>query len=285
VRITMKNTLNYLIALAVLLVAPQFAIAQQNNFTQTTLSAAVAGGSVNVGTPAPTYVQVTSATNIVGLGPNLSGTASQPAMTSIFVDRELMSVISVSGTLLQVARGQGGTVAVPHAKGSMVLAGYPFWFSQNDPGGSGGFSGVGSSACTGANVIAGPHINTRTGAQWICSSKTGTWVPGFNNPLAFSASGLTADVASVGGATVPSGPIFHVTGTNAITSWSIPVGCAAETVSGALPGACTFITIPDAAFTWAGGGNMAATGTAVANLPIIWIWDSGNQKWVALQSK
>lgn len=261
------------------------AFAQQNNFTQTTLSAAIAGGSVNTGQPPPTIVQVTSATNISGLAPNNVGTPSQPVQSSIYVDRELMSVLSVNGTVLTVARGQGGTVATPHAKGAMVLAGYPFWFSVNDPGGAGGFGGVGGEACTLANTIVGPRLNTRTGAQWICSSKTGTYVPGFNNPLAFSAAGLTADVASVAGATVPSGPIFHVTGTNAITSWSIPVGCPAETVSGALPGACSFITIPDAAFTWAGGGNIALTGTAVINLPIIWIWDSGNQKWVAIQSK
>lgn len=275
----MKNSIK-LLALSLLLALAPCAFAQQNTFTMTTLSAAVAGGSVNPGQPPPVYVQVTSATGIVGLGPNLSITASQPAMTSIYVDRELMSVIAVNGKVLTVARGQGGTVAVPHASGAMVLAGYPFWFSVNDPGGSGGFNGTSGDACTGANTIVGPRVNVRTGSQWICSSVTGTWVPGWNNPLASNYVGLSAAVASVAGATLPSGPFFHVTGTNAITSWTIPVGCPATTVS-----SCSFITIPDAAFTWAGGGNIALTGTAVINLPIIWIWDSVNSKWVALQSK
>lgn len=282
---TNMKKLTKLFAIAALLFVAVPSHAQQNTFTMTTLSAAIAGGSVNPGQPPPTFVQVTSATGIVGLAPNNVGTPSQPAQTSIYVDRELMSVLAVNGKVLTVARGQGGTVATPHSAGAMVLAGYPFWFSVNDPGGSGGFSGVSGESCTGSNTIVGPRLNVRTGAQWICSSQTGTYVPGFNNPLAPWSGGLTAAVASVGGATLPSGPIFHVTGTNAITSWTIPVGCPAETVTSATVGSCSFVTIPDAAFTWAGGGNIALTGTAVINLPIIWIWDSANQKWVAIQSK
>lgn len=271
----MRLATKALLYLAALLAFAFPAYAQQNTLTQTTLSADVTGTA--------TLLQVTSATGITGLAPNNNITASQPAQTSLFIDRELISVTSVNGTVIGVVRGQGQTVATPHRKGAMVLAGYPSWFQVNDPGGSGGFDGTSGGSCILANVVATPWVNTRTGSQWICSSVSLTWVPGWNNSLGPSWANLTAPVASVAGTTVPSGPIFHVTGTSAITSWGVPVGCSANTV--ATIGGCSFITIPDAAYTWAGGGNIALTGTAVINLPILWIWDAANAKWVALQSK
>jgi hypothetical protein len=273
-----------LIAVLAVLAFSLPSFAQQNTLTQTTLANDVTSAGTATNATTPTNITVTSATGIVGSSPNTSITASQPTQTDIYVDRELMTVISVSGTQLSVLRGQGGTVAAPHRKGAMVLAGNPYWFKVNDPGGSGGFDGVGGESCVLANVVATPWVNVRTGAQWICSSLSLTWVPGFNNPLgSVGSAGFTGAVASVAGATLPSGPIFHVTGTNAITSWTIPVGCSANTL--ATIGGCSFVTVPDAAFTWAGGGNIALTGTAVINLPIIWTWDPTNAKWVALQSK
>lgn len=273
-----QKTLKLLPLIAFLAIAPlSHAQSAQNNFTMTTLGAAIGGGSVNVGTPAPTIVQVVSATNIVGLAPNLQPTASQPQQTSIYVDRELMSVVAVNGTVLTVVRGQGGTVAVPHAKGAMVLAGYPFWFSVNDPGGSGGFSGISNEACTGSNTIVGPRLNTRTGAQWICSTITATYVPGFNNSLVPMAAAVTTAVAS-GTTITPSGPLFHLTGTTPVTTITTPVGCNATAVGG-----CSFTVIADTGTSsmFGTGGNLeiGAAITTLTGNQYVFVWDATSSKW------
>ena len=160
----------------------------------------------------------------------------------------------------------------------MVLIGNAIWFSVNDPGGSGGFDGVGGESCTQANVVASPRVNIRTGAQWLCSSITTTWVPGFNNPLIPMNAQPTTAVASAAGTVTPSGPLFHITGTNAITGFVIPIGCAANTL--ATLGGCSFTVIPDAIFTWTAAGNIALAGTAVVNKALTFVWDATNKKWV-----
>src|SRR5271166_1158623 len=107
----MKKTLTKLFTLAVLLSLCAFgASAQQNYLGQTTLAGAIAGQYFGPGStgnvPAPTLITVTSATSIVGANPNLAITASQPNFqTQLFVDREAMLVINVSGTALTVVRG------------------------------------------------------------------------------------------------------------------------------------------------------------------------------------
>src|SRR5208283_5377672 len=114
--------------------------AQQNYLGQTTLSAAVAGQYLGPGStgnvPAPTIITVTSATSIVGANPNLAITANQPNFqTELYIDKEAMLVIGISGTALTVVRGVAGTVATPHTTGAMVLFGQPRFFYKNDPGG------------------------------------------------------------------------------------------------------------------------------------------------------
>lgn len=255
------------------------AFAQQNTLTQTTLAADANGATVaSNGSPAPTTIQVTSATGISATAAYNGQTANYPTGSDIYVDRELMQVISVNGTVLTVVRGINGTVAASHRKGAMVLAGNPSWFYVNDPGGSGGFNGVVGDSCVLANVVATPRVNVRTGAQVICSSISLTYVPGFNNPLVPIASGVTAAVASAAGAVTPSGPLFHITGALAITGFNIPVGCSANTV--ATLGGCAFSVIPDGTFTWTSAGNIAIAGTAVVNKVITFIWDATNKKWV-----
>jgi hypothetical protein len=271
------KTLQKLFALTVLLALSPLAYAQQNLLTQTTLSAAIAGsflgqGVSSITNPPPQLVQVASATGIVGLSPNLGINASQPTQSAIYVDRELMLVTAVNGTTLTVVRGYGGTVAAPHTSGTMVLAGPPRFFYVQDPGGTSGFAGIGGVACTAANVVVSPWVNYRTGWQWLCSSVTGTWVPGWNNPMPPAA---TVTVASVAGATVPSGPYFSVSGTNAITSWTIPLG-----FNGTSSGGGCFTTIPTGIFTWTAAGNIAIAGTTTAvNIPVVWCWNASTSKW------
>lgn len=74
---------------------------------------------------------------------------------------------------------------------------------------------------------------------------------------------------SVAGAFVPTYPITRVSGTEAITSITIPY----EGFQG------TIILIPTAAFTWTTAGNIATSGTAVAGRSIFLTYDPNAVKW------
>ncbi len=278
----MINTLTKLFATLTILAAlamPSFA--QQNSLGQTTLAAAIGGTYIGSGAstniPAPTLVQVASVTSIVGITPNLSITASQPNQTYIYVGREQMRVTAVNGTQLSVVRGVNGTVAAPHPNGDMVLFGPSRFFYVNDPGGvttaGTGASGV---ACTAANVIVTPWLNVRTGAQWLCSTITGTWVPGWNN-AGGDFFGQTATVAAAAGVILPSGPLFIVSGAGAITGFTIPLGCDATAVGG-----CQFTIIAAAGstWTWTAAGNIMTAGTGTAGHSFNFIWSQSLLKWV-----
>jgi hypothetical protein len=290
VRITMKNTLKFSIAVLALLLGSFGASAQQNFLTQTTLAAAVAGQYLGPGStgnvPAPTLIQVASATGIVGASPQLSVTASQPNFQSeIYVDREAMLVIGVNGTQLTVVRGANGTVATPHSTGAMVLAGQPRFFYVMDPGGIAG-SGTGAGEisnvpCVLANVVVSPWVNIRTGAQWYCASTSLVWTPGFNNPgLPLGASNAT--VASVAGATNVGGPVFKVSGTNAITSWTFTgnqnIGVNGAATANTQVGG-QFCIIPTGAYTTTATNNIGAATTAVAGIVQCWYWNGPDGKW------
>jgi hypothetical protein len=246
----MKTLKQAFLSLALLLI-PTLASAQQNTLTQTTLAAAL-----------------TSSGNTVVLASGTGVTVGANSYTTgLFIDREYLVVTAnpggVSGTY-SVLRGQGGTGASAHASGTMVLLGKPNWFSAFDPQGS----------CVLANVVATPIVNYKTGNQSLCSSVTLTFGAGFSNSIPEAAQ-VTKAVASAAGAILPSGPLFHVTGTAAVTGFTIPVGCNATAVGG-----CTFTIIPDAVFTWTAAGNIALAGTAVVNKALTFVWDATNQKWV-----
>lgn len=266
----MKNTMKHL-ALCIFLVAVTTLGFSQATLTQTSLSAAVGGGSgqgslSGITTRLQTQVTLTSVTGVTA---PINGVPQ----TLLYIDRELMAVMSVNTTtkVVTVIRGYNSTPAQPHANAQMVLLGTQNQFSVFDPSG----------ACTQASTVSSPWVNVVTGNQWLCSTLTATWVPGFGNP---GSSGtpvaLTAAVASVAGTTTPSGPYFHISGTNAITAWGIPVGCNATTTGG-----CSFTVIPDAAFTTTATNNIATAVTAVANLAQIWTWDATASKFVVIQSK
>lgn len=249
----------------------------QTALTQTTLSSAVNGPTFYSGSP-NTFSQTVTLASCTGIAaPILPGTPS----SVIYVGREAMGVFAVNTTtcVLTVNRGYMGTQPAPHPSGDMVLYGPNYavtvgtggnpvpngLFQQDPPPGS----------CTAANTPTAPWVNVLTGAQWLCSTITNTWVPGFNNPLYPMSAAPTASVASVAGATLPSGPLFHVTGTNAITSWTVPVGCNATAVGG-----CSFTIIPDAICTWTNAGNIALGGSCVVNKALTFTWDAKNSKWI-----
>lgn len=132
----------------------------QTILINTTLSNSIGDGRTNIGT-------VASATGIT------APTSSDPTKaTFLYVDRELMQVVGVSGTQITSARGVGGTVSTSHASGAVVyvIPGYlGTWFTQTPPAGS----------CTRGNQIALPVISPSQGVFSDCVG--GQWVnsPGY----------------------------------------------------------------------------------------------------------
>lgn len=243
----------------------------QTALTQTTLSTAQ-----TVGTGQSATVTLAACTGIAA--PLLPGTP----VSVILIGNEAEGVLTWNGTTCSgvVLRGYLGTRAAAHPSGDMVLAAVTYQttlaqganpqssgFYDKDPPFNGG--------CTPSATPTTPYVNVLTAAQWLCSSITNTWVPGFNNPLVPAFALTTTAVASVAGATLPSGPLFHVTGTNAITSWTVPVGC-----NGTATGGCSFTIIPDAVCTWTAAGNIALAGSCVVNKALTFTWDAKNSKWI-----
>lgn len=122
----------------------------QTTTTSTTLSSAITSTSA-------TTISVASATGFT------AGT------TSLFVDRELMDVISVSGTTIGVRRGSGGITST-HASGATVYvgprAGGPFIASEK------------AGSCTSTNELYLPQINPTSGNRYDCDSSAWRYVGG-----------------------------------------------------------------------------------------------------------
>lgn len=241
-----------------------FAFAQ-TSLTQTTLSGAQ--------TISPFSGTVTLAACTGVTAPVLPGTPT----SVIYVGGEAEGILSWNSTSCSgvVLRGYLGTRASDHLSGDMVLISVayqttlaqganpqPNGFFDKDPPLNG--------ACTTANTATTPYVNVLTGAQWLCSTVTKTWVPGFNNPLASVAAKVTANVASTT-AMLPSGVLFHVTGTSGFTMITVPVGFNATATGGG-----SFCTIPDGAYTTTAGNNIKKSSTAVVGQVLCFIWDAAN---------
>lgn len=255
----MNKSLKLILVLMALVVA-SFG---QTAMTQTTLSAAVNGNGLFSGASVSLDTAITVASTTGFVAANNGAVASY-----VQIDREVMAVIGVNTTtkVVTVLRGHLGSFAAGHVNATMVLVGAPGYFLAGDPQG----------ACTTASTALTPYINSLTGSQWLCSTVTTTWVPGFGNPgSSQQPAAVTAAVASAAGAILPSGPLFHVTGTSAVTGFTIPVGFNAT----AAGGGC-FIIIPDGVFTWTTAGNIALAGTAVVNKQLQFCWDATNSKWI-----
>jgi hypothetical protein len=243
---TFKRLLSFAATLAIVAGA---ASAQTNTLTQTSLSAAALATDK--------VVYVTSATNI-----NAPSLQNGTIATELYIVApgnqrgETMTVTAVNGTAVSVRRNNGGA-AVAFPSGSMVLAGNPNWFYGYDPSGS----------CTASATFVTPWVNVKTGNQWICSTVTTSWVPGWGNSAALDAP--TAAVASAAGLITPSGPLFHITGALAITGFNIPVGFAFG----------SFCVIPDGTFTTTTANNVALASTAVVSKQICWTYDTNTAKF------
>lgn len=136
------------IGFVALLPAP---VAAQTAPITTTLSAAVSTDSQNI-------IPVTSAT-----GFNVSD--APIGKKFIYIDKELDAVNSVSGTMISVTRGIGGTRVTPHASGTAVAVGVAPMFPARETSAEGRpLSGT----CTSANELYLPIYSTDTGRRWNC---------------------------------------------------------------------------------------------------------------------
>jgi hypothetical protein len=247
----MKTLMKFAIALSLFSFGVQ---AQQNTLTATTLAADSAAG-------ARTF-RLTSVTNVN------APSAGVPASLLYVIDQgqrvgQLVQVASVSGlNVTFVPRGSGAN-GNAHKSGAVVLvAAQPNWFYTSNPTGP----------CTTASTLVTPYVNTNTGEQWLCSSVIGTWVPGWNNSASPGSGGPTTAVASAAGSIVPSGPFFHITGTAAITGFTI------ASMIGFTGG--QFCAVADAIWTWTAAGNIAVAGTTTAaGRQFCFRWDSNTSKW------
>jgi len=219
----------------------------QTALTSTTLAAAANSTT--------TVIRVASASGITARGNN------NQINTYLYVDRELMAVISVSGVNITVQRGVAGTASLAHVSGAYAIIGpaaaFPVMMSPPVIG----------SACTPGNQQYTPTVSVTTGYQYICSTISNSWVAGWNTPGPY---GATATVASAAGAIQPSGPLFTVSGTAAVTGFTAPVGWT---------GVGSFCTVPTGAYTFTTAGNIGLAGTAVVGRVLCFTWHATASKW------
>jgi hypothetical protein len=78
--------------------------------------------------------------------------------TLLYIDQELMEVVSISGTTATVRRGASPTRAATHSSGAVVWLGAPGSFANGDPSG----------ACTAAATGYSPRIVPSTRRFWSC---------------------------------------------------------------------------------------------------------------------
>lgn len=228
------------------------ALAQTNSIVATTTGAAM--------TASQTYITVAATTGIN------APTASVPASQLYIVDPgqkqgELVVVTGAATGLNVPIRRTAGNNAKAHVSGAMVLiATKPNWFYSVNPQG----------ACVTASTDVAPWVNTTTGDKWRCSAKTLSWVPSWGTANAETAQVLSGTAtASVAGATAISGPYLEISGTNAITSFTMSTGWNGE-------GFCVY---PTAAFTITATNNIAKAATAVADRTLCFSYNANSAKF------
>jgi hypothetical protein len=141
--------------------APVFA---QAAMTQTTLGAAVNGGtSATGGVPLQTTITLANVSGVSG--PSLGNQNG----SILSVDTEFMQVIAAPNAATNqvlVARGIWGTQARGHVSGATVYVGPPNFFKNFDPNGG----------CLGTAEPALPTVSAASGDVFTCDTNTGVWV-------------------------------------------------------------------------------------------------------------
>jgi len=223
-----------------------------NNLTQTTLSAAI---SVNQNT-----FTVASTTNIVN--PTNGFFQKIYVLDPGSLRGELMTVLAVpvSGTI-QVSRLD--QFKMPHLASAIVI------INPVDPT----FNGFVEFEPNAGLVPPTPPgltwiVNVVTGNQWLWSTVTNSWVPGFNNTSAPLSP--VAALASAAGLVTPPGPLFHMTGALAVTGFNAPLGFTSGEIR----------IINDGIWTWTAANNIAVAGTVTTvGTTIMFVYDPITAKW------
>ena len=156
------NTLLIAALFVILSVVQGLAQNAQNILSNTTLNGAV--------TATQNFVVLTSATVLT-----VSTGGSIVAGNWLYVDREAMRVVSISGTRVTVARGVGGTFAAAHATSAVIFTGPANYYQSADPG---------LLACTVATMQFRPWINVLNGNVWLC--KSSVWTATNTMPITFN---------------------------------------------------------------------------------------------------
>lgn len=174
----MKKILIASLGLLVFAIAGFPVLAQQGPIvlTATTLSAAQVAPPAN-GNQTLSLTSVTAYAGIGG-GYTLSAPSNTNGTFSVFVDRELEDVVSVSGTTLQVRRGSSGITGA-HANAAKVWWG-PKGAFQNGPPSA---QGLGLQSCT-SPIFVTPWIDVTSGLKWICGSSL--WRATTNDNITFN---------------------------------------------------------------------------------------------------
>ena len=175
----MKRTI--FASLAVLLVAVALMLvpsaSAQTMLTITTLSAAVPNTLQSTTTSGlMSIVNVSSATGVNAPAGNTTGVLNNITGTFLYVDRELMDVRGVNGTVITVVRGAEGTAATSHANGAVVFVIPAQLSAYLGGGGFGQTPSVPGGSCTRGNEIVLPRIQFVTGIISDCLG--GQWVNG-----------------------------------------------------------------------------------------------------------
>ncbi|MFA6958580.1 MAG: hypothetical protein WC538_22145 [Thermoanaerobaculia bacterium] len=143
------------------------------------------------------------------------------------------------------------------------------------------FSGPASSKKTFTLPNASATILTDNAAVSVAQGGTGTDLSAVGPAIlgqasagaAFTRVALRPSVGaalSSGGTIAPDSKVHHVTGTSAVATITVPAG---------FNDGDSITLIPDGAFTWTTGGNVAVSGTAVVKKAIIMTYDATTTKW------
>lgn len=154
--------------LSVLLMAAALcasAIGAPTALTQTTLSVAIPAAP-QTNQQVVTSITVASATGMVanGLPSNqggIGGPASGTTSTYLYIDRELMRINSISGTVISVGRGVQGTPATAHLSGAAVYVATGRQLVQSA-------ASVTGSCVSATQPPVYPYIDPATGLEYGC---------------------------------------------------------------------------------------------------------------------
>lgn len=234
----------------ILKIATLLALCAALCLAQTTLSSTTLTPNITANT---VTFAVGSASGISALG------SLGQYQTMLYIDHELMGVRSVSGTNITVDRGKGATAfqgeasQTTHHAAAVVWIGPPQAFAQAAP--------VVGTQCVRANLQYVPIIIVPTGQKMDCLGLTtaGQYV----RTDAAGPGVLGATVASAAGVVTPSSNLLVISGTAAITGFTVPAGAGVG---------YTLTVIPSGAFTWTTATNIAVAGTAVVNRTLTFTW-------------